>query len=56
MKFSKYITEGFYDELFDENDSPRPGAELLIKKIESLPENDLLHKQKSAETALLQLG
>jgi uncharacterized circularly permuted ATP-grasp superfamily protein len=56
MKFSKYLTEGFYDEMFDENDAPRPGAELLIDKIESLPENDLLHKQKAAETALLQLG
>ena len=56
MKFSNYLTQGFYDEMFDENDSPRPGAELLIKKIESLPENDLLYKQKAAETALLQMG
>ncbi|WP_080802159.1 circularly permuted type 2 ATP-grasp protein [Desulfamplus magnetovallimortis] len=56
MKFSNYLTQGFYDELFDDYGTPRPGAELLIKKIESLPENDLLHKQKSAETALLQLG
>ncbi len=56
MNFSNYLTQGFYDEVFDENDTPRPGAELLIKKIESLPENDLLHKQKSAEAALLQLG
>ncbi|MBA3008629.1 MAG: circularly permuted type 2 ATP-grasp protein [Proteobacteria bacterium] len=56
MKFANYLTENFYDEMFDENDSPRPGAELLIKKIESLPENDLLLKQKAAETALLQMG
>lgn len=56
MKFSNYLTEGFYDELFDEQGSPRPGTELLINKIESLPEDDLLHKQKSAETALLQMG
>ncbi|ACN14488.1 conserved hypothetical protein [Desulforapulum autotrophicum HRM2] len=56
MKFSNYDTEGFYDELFDENNLPRPGAKLLIDKIESLPENDLMHKQRSAETALIQLG
>jgi uncharacterized circularly permuted ATP-grasp superfamily protein len=56
MKFSNYLTQGFYDEMFDEKDSPRPGAKLLVEKIESLPENDLLLKQKAAETALLQLG
>ncbi len=56
MKFSNYLTHGYYDELFDENAAPRPGAELLINKIESLPENDLQHKQRSAETALLQMG
>ena len=56
MNFSNYDTEGFYDELFDENNHPRSGAKLLIDKIESLPPNDLMHKQRSAETALLQLG
>ncbi len=56
MKFSNYQTQGFYDELFEENGAPRPGTELLVNKIESLPEQDLLHKQRSAETALLQLG
>ncbi|MFH1153116.1 MAG: circularly permuted type 2 ATP-grasp protein [Pseudomonadota bacterium] len=56
MKFSNYLTQEYYDELFDDGGNPRPGAELLIRKIESLPENDLLHKQKSAETALLQMG
>ncbi len=56
MKFSNYLTQGFYDELFNEDGNPRPGAELLIKKIESLPENDLLHKQRAAETSLLQMG
>ncbi|MBF0303044.1 MAG: circularly permuted type 2 ATP-grasp protein [Desulfamplus sp.] len=56
MNFSNYLTQGYYDELFEEDGSPRPGAELLIRKIESLPAGDLLHKQKSAETALLQTG
>ncbi len=56
MKFSNYLAQEFYDELFHQDGTPRPGTELLINKIESLPENDLLHKQKSAETALLQMG
>jgi uncharacterized circularly permuted ATP-grasp superfamily protein len=56
MKFSNYQTQGFYDELFDETGNPRPGTELLVNKIESLQKKELLHKQRSAETALLQLG
>jgi uncharacterized circularly permuted ATP-grasp superfamily protein len=56
VNFSNYDTQGFYDELFDQDNVPRPGAKLLIEKIESLPENDLMLKQRSAETALLQLG
>jgi uncharacterized circularly permuted ATP-grasp superfamily protein len=56
MDFSTYQTEGFYDELFDQNNSPRPGAQLLIEKIESLARESLLTKQQAAEIMLLQLG
>ena len=56
MDFSTYQTEGFYDELFDENNSPRPGAQLLVQKIESLARESLLTKQQAAEIMLLQLG
>jgi uncharacterized circularly permuted ATP-grasp superfamily protein len=56
MDFSSYQTEGFYDELFDENNHPRPGAQLLVKKIESLAQENLLTKQQAAEIMLLQLG
>jgi len=56
MDFSTYQTEGFYDELFDENNHPRPGAQLLVKKIESLTQENLLTKQQAAEIMLLQLG
>jgi uncharacterized circularly permuted ATP-grasp superfamily protein len=56
MDFSTYQTEGFYDELFDENNSPRPGAQLLVEKIESLARESLLTKQQAAEIMLLQLG
>ena len=56
MDFSTYQTEGFYDELFDQNNSPRPGAQLLVEKIESLARESLLTKQQAAEIMLLQLG
>ena len=56
MDFSTYQTEGFYDELFDEKNHPRPGAQILVKKIESLTQENLLTKQQAAEIMLLQLG
>jgi len=56
MDFSTYQSEGFYDELFDENNHPRPGAQLLVQKIESLAKENLLTKQQAAEIMLLQLG
>ncbi len=54
--FSTYDTEGFYDELIDESGIPRPGVELLVNKIESLPEGDLAFRQKAAEALLLKMG
>jgi len=56
MDFSTYQTEGFYDELFDESGAPRPGARILVQKIESLARESLLTKQQAAEIMLLQLG
>ncbi|MBU1566372.1 MAG: circularly permuted type 2 ATP-grasp protein [Proteobacteria bacterium] len=54
--FKTYDPEDFYDELIDENGKPRPGAQLLIDKIESLPEGDLAQRQKEAEALLLKMG
>lgn len=56
MDFSTYQTDGFFDELFEENGSPRPGAQLLIQKIESLSTESLMTKQQAAEVMLLQMG
>ena len=52
MRFDGYDTEGFYDEVFDEEGRPRPGADLLIKRVNDLPNMDLLRRQKAAEKAL----
>jgi len=56
MRFDGYDTEGFYDELFDAKGRPRPGADLLIERINALPETELQRRQKAAEHALLNLG
>lgn len=54
--FSSYDPENFYDELIDENGTPRPGARLLVDKIESLPPGDLSMRQQTAEALLLKMG
>jgi len=56
MDFDDYQTEGFFDELFEGPGVPRPGARLLVDTLQSLPEGDLLRKQRAAEAMLLQLG
>ena len=54
--FNVYDPEDFYDELIDADGHPRPGARLLVEKIESLPEGDLAFRQKAAEALLLKMG
>ncbi|MBM9514676.1 circularly permuted type 2 ATP-grasp protein [Desulfogranum marinum] len=54
--FQTYDTEDFFDELVDENGSPRPGVQILVDKIESLPNGDLTLRQKEAEALLLKMG
>ncbi|MDQ3196857.1 MAG: circularly permuted type 2 ATP-grasp protein, partial [Pseudomonadota bacterium] len=56
MIFDRYCTEGFCDELFAADGQPRPIAELLIARIESLPAGSLERRQKAAEAAMYQLG
>ena len=54
--FKTYDPEDYYDELIDADGKPRPGAQLLIDKIESLPDEDLILRQKEAEALLLKMG
>src|SRR4051812_7598232 len=56
MRFDSYTVDGFYDEAFCEPGCPRLGAQLLVQKIESLLEGELLRRQRSAERALLHMG
>jgi uncharacterized circularly permuted ATP-grasp superfamily protein len=55
MRFSSYVTEGFYDEMFDGGEA-RPHARLLLETVESLSDGQLLRYQHAAERLLLQLG
>jgi uncharacterized circularly permuted ATP-grasp superfamily protein len=54
--FSDYPLESFYDELIQPDGQPRPGARLLIEKIESIPDGDLAVRQRAAEAMLLKMG
>lgn len=54
--FKTYDPENYFDELIETDGTPRPGAKLLVDKIESLPEGDLALRQKEAEALLLKMG
>ncbi len=56
MTFDGYDTEGFYDEMFYADGTPRPGADLLIQRLSNLPDQELQRRQQAAERALLNLG
>jgi uncharacterized circularly permuted ATP-grasp superfamily protein len=56
MRFDDYDAGPFFDEMFEPSQEPRPGARALSHFIESLPEGELLRRQKSAERALLHMG
>lgn len=56
MDFSSYQTEGFYDELFNPDNTPRDFAKPLIDRLDSFPKNEIRRRQQAAEAALLELG
>lgn len=56
LNFDRYDTQGFFDELFDEHMQPRQGAELLVQRINALPDSELINKKKEIDAALLRMG
>jgi uncharacterized circularly permuted ATP-grasp superfamily protein len=56
VRFEGYQVGEYFDELVAENGSPRPGARLLVRDIESLPPGELELRQKAAERALIRSG
>ena len=56
MRFGRYDTGGFFDEMFEDGERPRPGARLLVERVESLADGELERRQAAAEAALLNMG
>jgi len=56
MNFSAYDTEGFYDELFEGPQRPRPSSVPLVSRIDAMADGELLRRQQAAEAALMQMG
>jgi uncharacterized circularly permuted ATP-grasp superfamily protein len=56
VRFDSYDVGGFYDEMFTPERDPRPCAQPLIHRIESLSEGELTRRHRAAEKALLRMG
>jgi len=56
LNFNSYETENFYDELIQSPGVPRPGAKILVERIESLKDGDILSRQRAAEAAMYNMG
>jgi len=56
LDFDSYETADFYDELIQSPGVPRPGAKILVDRIESLKEGNILARQHAAETAMFNMG
>ncbi len=55
-RFDGYNTDGFFDEMFSPDGSARPAVQMLVERIESFPEGELIRRQIAAEYALLRMG
>lgn len=51
-----YQTDGFFDELVDQNNLARPDAEELVSLFNRLPPHELGRRQKAIERALYRMG
>src|SRR5262245_65414317 len=56
MPFNIYETDGFYDEMFQPDGTPRPSARVLFQRISALNDGELRRYQQMAEQALLRMG
>lgn len=56
MKPLQYDAGEFFDEMYGESGQPRAAAKHLARNLESLPEGELVDRQRSADRALIQMG
>jgi len=53
---TEYETEGFFDEMLEEPGKPRHGMQRIFDSLSAIEPDDLIRRQREAETALLELG
>src|SRR5215831_20413862 len=56
MLFDAYTTDGFHDEMFNADGTPRSYARLLYERISSVGDAELRRYQQAAEQALFRMG
>ena len=56
MKFDDYLTEGFYDEMFQADGRPRSTSAALFQRLSALSDGELQRRQKAADLTLLDMG
>ncbi len=56
MPLASYPQNDLFDETFDHDGQPRPGCEALVGRLQMLTERDLAQHQRTADTAMLQMG
>ena len=55
-RFDGYNTDGFYDEMFFPDGSPRPAVQMLAERIQNFENGEFIRRQITAEHALLRMG
>jgi len=56
VEFSRYATDGFYDEMFEPDATPRSGAAHIAKALAALSVDEIRRRHAIAERELLQKG
>ena len=54
--FADYITDPFYDEMFESPGHPRPSTQSLAEQLAQLPPDELKRRKATAEKALYDMG
>lgn len=55
-RLDSYLTEGFYDEVVDDQGVARPDSVALVDLINRLPVGELIRRQRAIERSLYQMG
>src|SRR3569623_1362141 len=56
MLFDNYQTDGFFDEMFEANGSPRPHYSPVLESLNNVPQDEFKNKQAAVELAFMRGG